>query len=232
MINRLVAQRAARQAGLLAREVFSLLVPPLCVACDRRLTGGRRWLCRHCKIALACEARPMRRLIEIGGGRTLEVRYCLRYTPRVSRIIAEMKYGDKPGLADLLVPFVAFALGDRILPGTAAVPVPVHASKRRERGYNQSRMLAEGLAGMKGLRVCDVLVKSRMTVSQTTLERDRRVSNVVGCFRSRKPESFRLDRALLVDDVVTTGSTLRECARALLAAGAKEISACAVAASV
>jgi len=232
MINRRVAQRVARQAGLLAKEVFSLLVPPLCVACDRRLTGEDRWLCRHCKIALACEARPMTRLIEIGGGRTLEVRYCLRYTPRVSRLITEMKYGDKPGLANLLVPLVAFALGDRIPPGTAAVPVPVHASKRRERGYNQSRILAEGLAGMKGLHVCDMLVKSRMTVSQTTLEKDRRVSNVVGCFRSRKPESFGLDRALLVDDVVTTGSTLRECALALLAAGTKEISACAVAASL
>jgi competence protein ComFC len=75
-------------------------------------------------------------------------------------------------------------------------------------------------------------VKSRKTVSQTTLERDRRVSNVVGCFNARRPQSFRLDRALLVDDVVTTGSTLRECARALLAAGTKEISACAVAGSL
>ena len=173
----------------------------------------------------------MTRTIEIDDGRALVVRYCLRYTPRVSRIISEMKYGDKPGLADLLVPFVAFALGDRIPSGTAAVPVPVHASKRRERGYNQSRILAKGLAGAKDLRLCDMLVKSRMTVSQTTLEKDRRATNVVGCFRSRKPGASRLDRALLVDDVVTTGSTLRECARALLAAGTKEISACAVAAS-
>ncbi len=232
MTSKRVAQRVMRQAGLLAKDMFSLFVPPLCIACGGKLTEGRRWLCRNCSIALACEARPMTRIIEIDDGRTLEARYCLRYTPRVSRIIGEMKYGDKPGLADLLVPFVAFGLGDRIPPGTAAVPVPVHASKRRERGYNQSRMLAKGLAGMKGLRLCDTLVKSRKTVSQTTLEQDRRLSNVVGCFRSRKPGPSGLDRVLLVDDVVTTGSTLRECARTLLAAGTKEISACAVAASL
>jgi ComF family protein len=115
--------------------------------------------------------------------------------------------------------------------GTAAVPVPVHASKRRERGYNQSRILAEGLAKMKGFRVRDVLKKRRMTVSQTTLERDRRLSNLVGCFTLRSPMGSPPERALLVDDVVTTGATLRECAWALRAAGTKEVTACAVAAS-
>jgi ComF family protein len=142
-----------------------------------------------------------------------------------------MKYGDKPGLARLLVPFIGFAVGELMPAGTAAVPVPVHASKRRERGYNQSRILAEGLAKMKGFRVRDVLKKRRMTVSQTTLERDRRLSNLVGCFTLRSPMGSPPERALLVDDVVTTGATLRECAWALRAAGTKEVTACAVAAS-
>jgi ComF family protein len=231
MLNRRGVDRGLRRVGLLAREMVGLLIPPLCVACERRLATEERWLCRDCSIALGCEAKPMTRLVDDDSGRALEVRYCLGYTSRVARIIAEMKYGDKPGLARLLVPFIGFAVGELMPAGTAAVPVPVHASKRRERGYNQSRILAEGLAKMKGFRVRDVLKKRRMTVSQTTLERDRRLSNLVGCFTLRSPMGSPPERALLVDDVVTTGATLRECAWALRAAGTKEVTACAVAAS-
>jgi ComF family protein len=225
-------RRSVSQVCLLGRDMFSLLVPPLCVGCERRLTGRESWLCRHCRLTLACEARPVTRSVEIDNGISLGIKFALGYTPRVSRIISEMKYGDKPGLAGFLVPFLAFAVGHRIAAGTVAVPVPLHPSKRRERGYNQSSILAKGIAESKGLRINDILVKLRTTVSQTTLDRDRRESNVMGCFSVGKPGTSGIERVLLVDDVVTTGSTLRECARALLAAGVKEISACAVAGSL
>jgi ComF family protein len=221
-----------RQAGLLAKGILSLLVPPLCVACERKLETDRRWLCLRCRMALAAEVRRMDAVIGLGGNVPLEVRYCFRYTPRVSRIITEMKYGDKPGLASVLVSYMAFVLGGFAAPGTAAIPVPIHASKRRERGYNQSRLLAEGLARSMGIDFGDMLVKTRITVSQTTLERHRRLSNVTGSigWKAGGPPPF--EKALLVDDVVTTGSTLRECALVLRSAGMKEISACAVAASL
>ena len=162
----------------------------------------------------------------------MRVRYSLRYTPRVSRIIAEMKYGDKPGLAGLLVPFIAFAVGDRMPKGTVVIPVPIHPSKRRERGFNQSRILAEAIARRKGLGFDDVLVKKRTTVSQTTLAREQRPGNVAGCFEVSRSRSTAIEEALLVDDVVTTGSTLKECALALLGAGIEEITACTVAGSL
>jgi ComF family protein len=225
------AGRAGTEGVLLARGMLSLFIPPLCVACERRLGSTDRWLCRNCRIALAREARPLAREIEIGGGKTLRVRYSLRYTARVSRIIAEMKYGDKPGLAGLLVPFVSLAVGGGLPSGTVAVPVPIHRSKRRERGFNQSLILAEALAALKGIAFEDLLVKRRMTDSQTALEREERAENVAGCFGVREGRSPGVERALLVDDVVTTGSTLRECALALMAAGTEEISACAVASS-
>jgi ComF family protein len=225
-------RRAAWQAAVLARDMLRLLVPRLCVACERGLQGSERWLCRNCKIALACQARPITRVVDLCEGVSFQVRYSLRYTPSVSKIIAEMKYGDKPGLARLMAPFAAFAAGDRIPGDTLAVPVPIHASKRRERGFNQSRILAEAVGASKDIGFGDVLVKNRMTVSQTTLEREQRPANVAGCFGVVKSQSSGIRRVLLVDDVVTTGSTLRECARALLAAGVEEISACAVAGSL
>lgn len=226
------ARKALRRGGGLAGGMLSLFVPPLCIACERRLASSQRWLCRNCRIALGCEARPVTRFVDIDGEMKLRVRYALGYTPRVARIIAEMKYGDKPGLARLLVSFVALAAGDRVPAGTVVVPVPVHPSKRRERGFNQSRILAEALASLKGLALGDLLMKQRTTVSQTALRREQRAANVAGCFSLRKLEHPRIERALLVDDVVTTGSTLRECARVLATEGTEEISACAIAGSL
>jgi ComF family protein len=223
--------RAVHHLGMFAKGILSTLVPPVCIACGRRVTADQAWLCAACKIALAVEARPMCRVVDLDSGARLAIRYCFQYTSRVSRIIAEMKYGDKPALAKLLVPFIAFALGGRVGPGVRVIPVPLHPSKRRERGYNQSRLLGKALAESEGLGFQDLLVKTRITVSQTTLEKKRRISNVVGSFGVNDSGPFPLSGALLVDDVVTTGSTLRECAQALRAAGIKEISACAVAAS-
>jgi ComF family protein len=225
-------RQAARQAALWARGLLAVLVPPLCVACGKRLDWDSRWLCRGCGIALALEARPLRRVIEIGGGEDLLVCYSFRYTPTISGIIAEMKYGDKPGLAGMLVPFLDFAAGGLADSGTGVVPVPIHASKRRERGYNQSRLLAEGLARVRGLDLDDILVKTRATVSQTNLERHRRLSNVMGSIGVKHSPRPLPAKALLVDDVVTTGSTLKACAYALEAAGIKEITACTLAASL
>jgi ComF family protein len=157
--------------------------------------------------------------------------YSFGYTPSVSALVEELKYGDKPGLAEILIPHMAAALMVRPGRRTRVVPVPVHASKRRERGYNQSGLLAKGLARLLGLRLGDVLVKTRATVSQTGLDREVRLLNVTGSIGVKRAEAIPFRRALLVDDVVTTGSTLRECARALEAVGFKEISACAVASS-
>lgn len=224
--------RVVGRAGFWAGAVFGFLVPPLCIVCGSKLAPGRKWLCRECRIALALAARPGRREIELDEARRFDVRYCFRYTPEVAGIIAEMKYGDKPGLAAILVPFLRYALAGEVDAGTGVVPVPIHPSKRRERGYNQSGLLAEGLARSCGLRFCDLLSKTRATVSQTRLERHSRLGNVTGSIGAVVPGRFSIEKALVVDDVVTTGSTLRECVRALTARGIKEVSACTVAASL
>jgi len=124
------------------------------------------------------------------------------------------------------------ALAGPVPEDTAVVPVPVHPSRRRERGYNQSELLAARIAYLRGLSLkSGILLKTRNTGSQTGLEREERVENVVGSFGLRRPDRLSGRKILLVDDVVTTGSTLRECARALLESGAREVSACVAASS-
>jgi ComF family protein len=221
-----------RHTGLMAQAMLSLLVPPLCLICERRVTAEERWLCRSCRIALAARLNPGIRRVELNNGRRLEVRFALAYDMMISKLIAEMKYGDKPGLAGLLTPMLLNALGDVGGGDGLVVPVPMHPSKRRERGYNQSELLGLALARTLGLKYRDdILVKLRRTQSQTALGEAARLGNVVGSIGLGCRSSPGPRRVIIVDDVVTTGATLRECTEAIAPLGIEETVACVIASS-
>jgi ComF family protein len=112
--------------------------------------------------------------------------------------------------------------GSDVLRGaTAVVPVPLHRSRRRQRGFNQAMELARHL----GVPVLDALMRSRLTSSQADLPAARRHANVRGAFVIRPGTNVRGLTLVLVDDVSTTGATLDACARPLLDAGAVEVRA-------
>jgi ComF family protein len=107
------------------------------------------------------------------------------------------------------------------------VPVPLHASKRRQRGFNQSELIARAAlkkSGGKKIHMgTNVLVRQRATVSQIGLTRQQRAENIRGAFRVAHPSRVVGRSVLLVDDVLTTGTTASECARVLRKAGAKSV---------
>lgn len=109
----------------------------------------------------------------------------------------------------------------------ALVPVPIHPAKMRERGYNQAEVLANGVGGILGAPVqTQWLCRSRYTQSQTTMNAITRMANVQGVFAGGKHAAdIRMATILLVDDVLTTGSTLNACANALLELGAQRVDA-------
>lgn len=119
------------------------------------------------------------------------------------------------------------------------VPVPLFRSRERQRGFNQARLLAEGLArhlskgrGKKRLRVAaHVLARTRQTRPQVGLKPSERRENVRGAFTAIKPECLQGRQVVLVDDVMTTGATLSACARALKQGGARTVFALALARS-
>jgi ComF family protein len=105
------------------------------------------------------------------------------------------------------------------------VPVPLHPAKERERGFNQASLLAEMFSAQAGIRLRPVLERIRYTRTQTAFDRAERIENLHNAFRLRKNMSVRDLRVLLIDDVLTTGSTLSECARVLRKAGAISVHA-------
>ena len=146
----------------------------------------------------------------------------------VRQIIHEFKYGRQIHLRHLVARWLNSALEDERLRQShfdVIVPVPLHPARQRERGFNQAGLLAELLSARTSIPVKPLLERTRYTTTQTALDRSERMENLHNAFRLRKNADVRGLRVLLVDDVLTTGSTLNECARILKRASAISIHA-------
>jgi ComF family protein len=140
--------------------------------------------------------------------------------------IHALKYRGKRRLAARLADELLAVAGVRDLLSADAVlvPVPLHPRRRRQRGFNQSALLARALGARTGLPVVEALRRRRDTDAQTGLSAAARRANVRGAFVARVPPALLRGRpVVMVDDVVTTGATATACARALAGAGADEI---------
>jgi len=204
-------------AALLA-GTLDALVPPRCAGCG----AAGSWLCLECRTA--CE--PLR------GGTGLPVAAAGAYEGGVRRAIHAFKYRGERGLASELGALVATLVAADLARGVAIdalVAVPLHRERARARGYDQTALLAADVALHCGLRRLAALHRIRHARPQVELDRDERMRNVAGAFVSTAG-SLRGLRVALIDDVTTTGATLREAARAARAAGARSVRAYVIAA--
>lgn len=147
-------------------------------------------------------------------------------------LVHRMKYGRDSTLCRVLAGIAADAFRDPRLAGIefdALVPVPLHSLRRRDRGFNQAALIASALSTLRGIPVADVIVRHRSTGNQALLDRERRRQNLRDAFSLRKNARVSDQSLLLVDDVVTTGSTLDACAEVLLSAGSGPVRAITVA---
>jgi len=194
------------------------LAPPCCARCGAPLsppyaTTAPR--CRECA-ELPASLRIVRSVCAFGGP--------------ASAIVHALKYGGWTALAEPVAQRIAALSLPRDVRDEAdlVVPVPLSATRLRERGYNQAALIAEALARRTGRRcLSESLVRTRSTRTQTSLHPSERRANVAGAFAVAAPHRAALQGAhvLLVDDVWTTGATAVACTEALIAAGARVVSA-------
>jgi ComF family protein len=150
---------------------------------------------------------------------------CRYYEGAIKECVKQFKYYGKLKLMDLFRPVVRSFLNEtESFPAEVhgAIPVPIHPSKRRLRGYNQSELIAGILSREISVPVHrHALIKTRNTGPQTALARTRRIRNLDGSFAAVDRMLVTGKNLLLVDDIVTTGTTLEACGRELLKAGAR-----------
>jgi len=141
--------------------------------------------------------------------------------PPLDSLIHALKYGNRPGLASPLGRLLATQVP---LTGDGVVAIPLHRTRRRERGYNQAALLAEASGRLWGVPVIEgLLVRSRSTAAQARLRGSDRSRNVGSAFRAAVPSWAKGRSFVLLDDVGTSGSTLRAAAAPLLEAGAERV---------
>ena len=139
----------------------------------------------------------------------------------VRELIHELKYSGTVELANLLGAMLVYAISVNELADFVLVPVPLHSQRITERGFNQAELLTQQITKRVGMKSESVLNRVRATLSQTKLTRVERLRNVQGAFSCRGEVEDKT--ILLVDDVMTTGATLEECAKTLKRVGAKRV---------
>jgi ComF family protein len=153
------------------------------------------------------------------------------YTAELSRIIQELKFHGRRNLVGLLAPLMTTVFFEswRREDFDIIAPIPLHSNRRRERGYNQSELLARSLAHQIAVPFQRALLRVRPTLPQVGLTDSERRENVRKAFRCARPQQISKQRVLLIDDVMTTGATVASAAQALLEGGALRVSVLTVA---
>lgn len=157
----------------------------------------------------------------------LQLEWCASFTGPVRAAVHALKYDGERRLVEPLAAAMASRWQRAGRGGDLLVPVPVHAAKRRERGFDQAEELARACSGKLGLEIGACLGRRERTAAQHALGRRERARNVGHAFvvRDGFGSLVRGRWVILVDDVSTTGATLAGCAAALLASGARAVSA-------
>src|SRR2546430_10192099 len=191
----------------------SRIVPPFCAKCSEPFDGAitTTFACAN------CAHRALHFDAAVSAYRSRGI---------VRHVMLNFKYGRQIHLRHLVARWLVAALDDERIRERrfdAIVPVPLHPAKQRERGFNQAGLLAEWLSSHIGVPLRPALERVRYTTTQTAFDRAERMRNLHDAFRLRKNADVRRLRVLLIDDVLTTGSTLSECARVLKKAGAQSV---------
>lgn len=227
----------------LGQMLLDQLYPPVCAACATPLVAGEA-LCAVCFAGLRPITTPRCPILGLPfesdtGPGTISAealadpppfsraRAAVRYGPVATALVSRLKYGDRPELARFCARLMAVAGEELWSKGPVLMPVPLHASRLRWRRYNQSVLLAQALARLTGLTVdLHGLRRHKRTRQQVGLSGDGRLRNVHGAFSAhpRLLETLRGRPVVVVDDVYTTGATVKSVCRTLRRAGIEEVS--------
>jgi ComF family protein len=217
--------------------VIDIIIPPACLVCNKALSDERKTLCIECESQISF----VRENYCYKCGSELEDGYCttcrdtefcfefsrssMMYKAPLTDLIHKLKYQGYRAPASFLAEKLVETLQEN--PEYEEYPyivaVPLHRVRQRERGFNQSDLIAKDLAKLTGKTWIRPIKRCRNTLSQTTLHKTQRLVNLTGAFRVHKADQIKGKNLIVIDDVFTTGSTLNEISSSLYKAGAAKV---------
>lgn len=229
----MVLQHVYRTLLSLGADLFDFFYPRLCSSCSAHLYQKEKTLCLKCIFGLPktyfwrYDINPMD---ELFSGRLQNNGACafvhFSQGGMVQEMLHRLKYEGQRQIGQTLGRLFAHELvtANRFSDATIIIPVPLHPTRQRRRGYNQSTYIAIGMAEVLGCKVDrKSIIRLRATSTQTKKSRFERSSNVVAVFACLNQNTLRGKSVILVDDVVTTGSTMEAVGRCLLQAGVSKL---------
>lgn len=207
------------------KRLLTLLFPPKCILC-KELLQQETDLCHRCRVDTPMAVKSKIKFSFVA--RWTAVWY---YKDNVRGSLLRFKFSNKRSYAQAYGRFMAMKLQTEEMDDFDVLTwVPVGFFRRLKRGYDQDALIAKAAAAELGLSAVQTLKKIKNTPPQSGIpDAAKRRANVLNAYRVTDPDAIRGKRILLIDDIITTGATVSECARVLLTAGAKEVNCAAVA---
>lgn len=215
-------------------DFFSLIYPVNCPACGKAIAKGETLLCTICRYELPetgyhkVSQNPVVR--KFYGRIKFEFAFSYLHFHKsgiVQVILHQFKYRNQPEIGEKLGEWFALDLLDSFspVPWDVIIPIPLHRSKEKKRGYNQSNYFAAGLSGILDIPWSGkAVIRTTKSETQTHKSKMERWKNVKDIFQASDALLINDKHILLVDDVITTGATLESCGQMLLDAGAAKVS--------
>jgi len=219
-------------------QFLDFFLPRYCTGCNKKLAYDEKLVCPDCLNTIpivdkeTIEAEYNRKFKDDKIIEDFSSLYILEKDKTFQDIIHSIKYNKKFLAGVFLGRLLAESLEDKISSWKIdlIIPVPLHHLKKAERGYNQAEYIAKGISKRSGIRMQNnVIRRVRYTQSQTTMTLKEREQNIGKAFKVKHKNMIKGKNLLLVDDVITTGATVKECGKVLKDNGAKLVYACSVA---
>lgn len=214
-----------RQSKTVPTVSLNLIYPQTCGICGKI---NPKSLCNKCKIELTkhTEAEILDNKEEVEGKYFNELIYAFKYDGIIRKLIIDYKFNDKSYLYKTLSSFLLNneKIFEKIQKYDTIIPVPISKKRKKDRGYNQSLLIAKEIALKTEKNILNnCLIKTKNIIEQSKLNKEERLKNIQGVYELKSSKMIENKKILLIDDIYTTGSTVNECSKILRQGNPSEI---------